>query len=517
MINNYYEIDKIISAHLIVLCLLVFFSHLQVRPVVITTNGMFSMELGFFSKITWTYLIIDEGHCLKNHKTQISKNMRVLRSTNKLILTGTPLQNNLKELWSMLNFIMPKIFKNVNTFASLFSLMDFDDNRKIVEEESTTNVIGSLHKIIQPFMLRRLKSEVLDDLVPKKEVLVFCPLSQLQRSLYMYTIKGNLTGLIGKKENKEELWIDKPRPKRKCTVNKNYTEPNVDDSFEEAIDEAEKILGEKVQKTHKEFIYNVKMQNPLMMFRKIVNHPYLIHTPVTPDGKNLLISEKLVTECGKMFVLDIMLSKLKTGGHKVLIFSTFVILLDLVEELLIMRKHRYCRLDGKLSLSDREKCVYSFNNDPSIYCFLISTRAGGLGLNLAAADTVILYDRDWNPQIDVQAQDRCHRIGQTKPVMVYSLVTKNTIDEKIVNCGNMKRKLEKLVIKKGKFTDPTSSKSENNELDLDDLLEFLEKDDTSLKVHQNSHIFTDQEWNELLDRSELYKEMENLQKSNESK
>ncbi|KRT85966.1 helicase, partial [Oryctes borbonicus] len=176
------------------------------RPVVVTTLHMIFFEIKMFTKITWKYLILDEGHCLKNINTQTSRTMRELKCLNKLILTGTPLQNNLKELWALLNFIMPNIFKNMDTFSSIFLLEDFDDNSKIVKEEQKNNVISSLHKILQPFMLRRLKSDVLLDLVPKKEIVVYCPLTTLQRTLYMHTIKNNIAELKGIRDDKEELF-----------------------------------------------------------------------------------------------------------------------------------------------------------------------------------------------------------------------------------------------------------------------------------------------------------------------
>ncbi|KAI4468181.1 lymphoid-specific helicase [Holotrichia oblita] len=477
------------------------------RPVVITTLHMVFSETNFFKKITWKYLILDEGHCLKNIESRTSRTMRELKCLNKLILTGTPLQNNLRELWALLNFIMPNIFKNMNTFSSLFLIEDFDDNSKIVKEEKNNNVISSLHKIIQPFMLRRLKADVLKDLVPKKEVTVYCPLTNLQRTLYMYAIKKDVVALQRiKDENEEEEPIYEGRPKRKCVTRKTYTESNIDDSFTD-YEEAEKILGVKLELDKADglqYFRQIKMTNPVMLFRRIVNHPYLVHMPLTPQ-KTVRVDENLVTESGKMLVLDIMLKKLKERNHKVLIFSTFVIMLDLIEEYMIMRNYTYSRIDGSRNLIDRDENVTRFNSDPDTFAFLISTRAGGLGLNLVAADTVIIYDRDWNPQVDTQAQDRCHRIGQTKPVMVYSLITKNTIDDRILNYSNMKKKLEVAVIKGGKYTNSTEI---DEKPDLQELLSVLENDNSKLVIHENGNIFSDEEWDKLLDRSEIYKQME---------
>ncbi|KAK9719823.1 SNF2-related domain [Popillia japonica] len=483
------------------------------RAVVVTTLHMIFAELNFFKKITWKYLILDEGHCLKNIDSQTSRTMRQLNSLNKLILTGTPLQNNLRELWALLNFIMPNIFRNMNTFSSLFLIEDFYDSSKIIKEEKNNSVISSLHKILQPFMLRRLKVDVLNHLVPKKEITVYCPLTNLQRTLYTYTIKKDLLALKTIGCENEETSIKEEstyegRPKRKCIANMTYAEPDIDDPFPD-YEEAEKILNVKLDLDKADavqYFRKINMCNSMMLFKRIVNHPYLVRMPLTPE-KTLRVDEGLVTESGKMLVLDIMLKKLKERHHKVLIFSTFVIMLDLIEDYMIMRNYSYCRIDGSRNLADRDENIARFNNDPKTFAFLISTRAGGLGLNLTAADTVIIYDRDWNPQVDIQAQDRCHRIGQTKPVMVYSLITKNTIDDRILNYANMKKKLEVAVIKGGKYTNSTEM---NEKPDLQELLSLLENDNSKLVIHENGNIFSEKEWDKLLDRSGMYKEMEHI-------
>lgn len=243
------------------------------------------------------------------------------------------------------------------------------------------------------------------------------------------------------------------------------------------------------------------MNAPMIMFKKIVDHPYLIHFPLDPDAeeKALLINEDLIRSSGKLMVLDQILRRLKQDGHKVLIFSTLVMSLDLIEEALIMRGYKYCRLDGGLRLHERKHNIESFNNDPDVFAFLLSTRSGGLGLNLTGADTVIFFDRDWNPQIDIQAQDRCHRIGQTKPVMVYTLVAKNTIDDLVINRGYQKRLLEKIVIQDGKFT-TKSRQTTRIEDELKELQLLLKEQTTNF----DDLTIADSELNRLLDRSELW-------------
>ncbi|CAG9812673.1 unnamed protein product [Phaedon cochleariae] len=424
----------------------------QTLPVVLTSYQIPLLERTFMKRFQWQYVIVDEGHRVKNHETQLSQILRSLTSANRLLLTGTPLHNSITELWALLNFLMPHIFNNMDTFASLLMLEDVQDENKLLDQVEKTNIISTLHRVLDPFVLRRLKKEVLNDIVPKKEINIYCPLSKLQRDLYSYVIEKNITLLKGQVEE-EPLDIWQPRKKRKCAKIRTYYENVEEDDFsdyeEEFLKNEEKMLNMKIERSQYPFVTRLTMHNSMMMFRKIVDHPYLVHFPLDPncEKKALLVNENLVTSSGKMMVLDVMLSKLKKNGHKVLIFSTLCMTLDLIEEFMIMRDYNYRRLDGAIRLQERGEAINEFNNDPDILAFLVSTRAGGLGLNLTGADTVIFFDRDWNPQADIQAQDRCHRIGQTRPVMVYTLVTKNTIDEQVIDKGYQKRILEKLVIK----------------------------------------------------------------------
>ncbi|XP_018561302.1 lymphoid-specific helicase-like [Anoplophora glabripennis] len=480
------------------------------QPVILTSYQIPLLEYNFLRQFDWQYVIIDEGHRLKNHESKLSKILRSLNSSNRLLLTGTPLQNNITELWALLNFLLPHVFNNMDTFASLLMVEDVQDENKLLEQEEKTNLISTIHRVLGPFMLRRLKKDVLTDMVPKKEVTVFCPLSKLQRDLYSYVISKNLSKLLRKDEEEISYVVDAPRKKRKCVVNRtSYCEiidEDDDSDFEgQLITEEETRIGQKIEKKALPYITRLTMTNPMMMFKKIVDHPFLIHFPLDPNSeeKALLVDENIVEASGKMMVLDTMLPILKKKGHKVLIFSTLVMSLDFIEELMILRGHSYRRLDGSQRLENRGKIISEFNSDPDIFAFLISTRAGGLGLNLTGADTVIFFDSDWNPQADIQAQDRCHRIGQTRPVMVYTLVTKNTIDEKIITRGQQKRMLEKIVIKDGKFKINQQDRVivEN---ELKDLQKLLEQENNN---SSNGYVFSKEELNKLLDRSDLYEIM----------
>ncbi|KAJ8983009.1 hypothetical protein NQ317_014306 [Molorchus minor] len=439
---------------------------MQTRPIVLCSYQMPLFEHNFLKQFVWQYIVIDEGHRIKNHKSKLSKMLRSLNSSNRLILTGTPLQNNITELWALLNFLLPHIFNNEETFTALLMVEDVQDENKLLEQEEKTSLISTIHRVLAPFMLRRMKKDVLDDMVPKK-------------------------GKDDDDDDYEATKMEQPRKKRKCTMKKRFNFETDDDDFSDYEDyllaEEEKETGMKLEKPIMPFLVRITMQNTMMMFKKIVNHPYLVHFPLDPlqEKKELLINEDLITSSGKMMVLDAMLPKLQKDGHKVLIFSTLCMTLDLIEEFLIMRNYKYRRLDGAYKLEQRGSSITDFNSDPDILAFLLSTRAGGLGLNLTGADTVIFFDRDWNPQVDIQAQDRCHRIGQTKPVVVYTLITKNTIDEKIISCGVNKRLLEKIVIKDGKFKMLNQVDRNKAENDLRELQQLLERDNQS----NNGYIF----------------------------
>ncbi|CAF91219.1 unnamed protein product, partial [Tetraodon nigroviridis] len=227
------------------------------------------------------------------------------------------------------------------------------------------------------------------------------------------------------------------------------------------------------------------------------------------DRKFLQIDEQLVQSSGKFLILDRMLPALKRRGHKVLIFSQMTSILDILMDYCFLRGFQYSRLDGSMTFADREENITKFSKDPQVFLFLLSTRAGGLGINLTAADTVIIFDSDWNPQADLQAQDRCHRIGQTKPVVVYRLVTANTIDQKILERASNKRKLEQMVIHKNKFK---GGKSELNQskggIDLNELMELLKtrRSECEMTVSKGK-VISDKDLEILLDRTDLLGEI----------
>uniref|UniRef100_A0A5K3ETF1 SNF2 family N-terminal domain-containing protein n=2 Tax=Mesocestoides corti TaxID=53468 RepID=A0A5K3ETF1_MESCO len=369
--------------------------------VLITSYEMCIKEKALLRRYNFVYLIIDEAHRIKNEKSKLSEVVRMFNSQNRLLITGTPLQNNLHELWALLNFLMPQMFASSDTFDELF-------NSQSLQEES---LVTRLHSILRPFLLRRVKADVEKRLPPKKEIKIYIGLSKMQRELYTKILMKDLD-----------------------LVNST---------------------GQKADK--------VRLLNVLMQLRKCCNHPYLFDG-VEP-GPPYTTDQHLVDNCGKMVLLDKLLKKLREQGSRVLIFSQMTRTLDILEDYCMWRGHEYFRLDGQTAHDDRQVSIDEFNRPGSSkFIFMLSTRAGGLGINLATADVVVLYDSDWNPQVDLQAMDRAHRIGQTKTVRVFRLITENTVEERIVMRADMKLYLDNLVIQQGRLVDQKSNQLQKTEV-----------------------------------------------------
>ena len=361
-------------------------------------------------KIAWEYIIIDEGHRIKNSKSKLSITLaKFYKSKYRLLLTGTPLQNSLPELWSLLNFLLPTIFNSVDNFQNWFSAPFAAAGEKSeLTEEETTLIIHRLHKVLRPFLLRRLKQEVESQLPSKVEKVIRCDFSAMQRRLY------------------------------DAIVDFGHILRNPD------------TPGKKKQ--------TKGLNNALMELRKVCNHPYLCD-----PYADYFINEDMVRCGGKFATLDNLLRKMKASGHKVLLFSQMTEVMTILEDLMKLRDYKYLRLDGSTSMDDRARLPAEFNAPNSPYfVFILSTRAAGQGLNLQSADTVVIFDSDWNPQIDLQAQARAHRIGQTKSVRVFRLVTVKSVEETILDKANHKLDVDKKIIQAGMF-DNRSSVSERNE------------------------------------------------------
>ncbi|XP_072883284.1 lymphoid-specific helicase isoform X1 [Hemitrygon akajei] len=488
---------------------------LHILPVVVTSYEIAMRDRKYFQNCHWKYLIVDEGHRIKNLNCRLIQELKRFNTDNKLLLTGTPLQNNLAELWSLLNFLLPDVFDDLKSFESWFDISSITENvEDIVASEREQNILHMLHQILTPFLLRRLKSDVTLDIPPKREVVVYAPLSKKQESFYMAIVNKTIRTLLGQESEQEKPQLTSSgRPKRRSRKHINYSENYDDDKLEKLIAvtqqdtcEQRPVLDVSVPQEKE---VHLKLQNVLMLLRKCCNHPYLIEYPLDCSTQEFKIDEELVKSSGKFLILDRMLPELRKRGHKVLVFSQMTSMLDILMDYCYLRDYKYSRLDGSMPYNLREENINNFNNDPEVFLFLLSTRAGGLGINLTAADTVIIYDSDWNPQADLQAQDRCHRIGQSKPVVVYRLVTANTIDEKIVEKAAAKRQLEKMVIHKNKFKGGKSGLNQSRcSLDSTELMELLKSRDHDSRVVKGNteKVMSDTDLQILLDRSDLIKQ-----------
>eukprot|EP00477_Mikrocytos_mackini_P000879 GAHX01000942.1.p1 GENE.GAHX01000942.1~~GAHX01000942.1.p1 ORF type:complete len:961 (-),score=263.13 GAHX01000942.1:43-2925(-) len=378
--------------------------------VLLTTYTILKNDFKMLKKVHWNYLILDEAHKLKNEHSITHGLLKTLRVNNRLLLTGTPLQNDLGELFALLSFLSPSVFADSEKFQKWFN---------IETTEKSAKVIAELHLVLKPFILRRIKSEVEKSLPPKKESMLFVGLTEVQRQLYMDIVKKD---------------------------------------------------AESLQRKN---VASVALRNILMQLRKTCSHPYLF-SGIEPEP--ISTGEHLIESSGKLMIVDQLLKKCKMENKKVLIFSQFVGILDILEDYCLYRKYSYCRLDGSTEQEDRDKSMAQFNkkfdevnkkrsrkaneslndtenqttknDEEDKFVFILSTRAGGLGINLQAASVVILFDSDWNPQMDLQAIDRAHRIGQTQVVEVYRIVTEGTVDQKVAERAAKKMFLNSVIIQK---------------------------------------------------------------------
>ncbi|KIK69911.1 hypothetical protein GYMLUDRAFT_34310 [Collybiopsis luxurians FD-317 M1] len=495
-------------------------------PVVVTTYEMIIKDRAYLSAYSWGYIVVDEGHRLKNLDCRLTREIKKYPTASRMILTGTPLHNNLSELWSLLNFVLPDIFRDVDSFQAWFDLPTMQES---LGRDRTVQIIDTLHAILKPFLLRRLKSDVETNLPPKKEYVLYAPLSVLQREAYDKVLDGTLRAYL--MQNKDDAKVEPssedlgPR-KLRAKGRPSYVVDEDDDEYFAKLEEGEieRLQAEKAvdltklreahrQELARKKVSNMKLQNTVMQLRKVCSHPFLFDWPLDPVTFQPILNEELVSASGKMMVLDRLLTELFKRKHKVLLFSQFTTMLDIIEDWAReLKGWIICRIDGSSSPEERREQMLTFQNGgdaPSApHLFLLSTRAGGLGINLVAADTVIFYDQDWNPQMDAQAQDRAHRIGQTKPVLVFRLVSAHTIETKIMQRATEKRQLEALVIAKGKFKKPTAAaqRSGKSETMAEMAASLLRLEGEQINVVPNTsegkaNVLTNQDLDALLDRS----------------
>ena len=459
--------------------------------VLLTSYEYILADATFLAQIKWQFMAVDEAHRLKNRESQLYQKLLDFKAPSRLLITGTPVQNTLGELSALMDFLMP-------------GELDIEENMDL-SEEAAGEKIAALTTKIQPYILRRTKQKVENDLPPKSEKIIRVELSDVQLDYY------------------------------KNILTRNYA----------ALNE-----GAKGQKQ--------SLLNIMMELKKASNHPYMF-----PNAEEKILKgsdrredqlKGLIANSGKMMLLDRLLTKLKKDNHRVLIFSQMVKMLDILGDYLQLRGYQFQRLDGTIAAGPRRLAIDHFNADDSNdFCFLLSTRAGGLGINLMTADTVIIFDSDWNPQADLQAMARAHRIGQKKPVSIYRLVSKETVEEEILERARNKLMLEFITIqrgvtdkekkelrekaaKAGKIDDPKSSddisrilkrrgqkmfeqsgnQKKLEELDIDSVLENAEEHKTEvpegmvadggedfLRSFEYTDVKIDLEWDDIIPKEQL--------------
>ncbi|XP_019771102.2 chromodomain-helicase-DNA-binding protein Mi-2 homolog isoform X4 [Dendroctonus ponderosae] len=406
--------------------------------VLLTSYELVSIDSACLASIDWAVLVVDEAHRLKSNQSKFFKILSSYSIQYKLLLTGTPLQNNLEELFHLLNFLNAQKFDDLQTFQNEFADISKEDQVK------------KLHEMLGPHMLRRLKTDVLKSMPSKSEFIVRVELSPMQKKYYKYILTRNFEALNPKGGGQQ-----------------------------------------------------VSLLNIMMDLKKCCNHPYLFpaaaeEAPLGFHGQYDI--QHLTKSAGKLVLLSKMLKKLKDQGHRVLIFSQMTKMLDILEDFLEGEGYKYERIDGAITGSQRQEAIDRFNAPGAIqFVFLLSTRAGGLGINLATADTVIIYDSDWNPHNDIQAFSRAHRIGQANKVMIYRFVTRNSVEERVTQVAKRKMMLTHLVVRPG-----MGGKGANfTKQELDDILRFgteeLFKEEEG-KEEEAIH-YDDKAVGELLDRS----------------
>ncbi|KAM8747510.1 chromodomain-helicase-DNA-binding protein 3 isoform 4-T4 [Acanthopagrus schlegelii] len=375
--------------------------------VLLTSYELVTIDQTALKSIDWACLVVDEAHRLKNNQSKFFRRLNDYKIDHKLLLTGTPLQNNLEELFHLLNFLTPNRFNNLEGFLEEFADISKEDQ------------IKKLHDLLGPHMLRRLKADVFKNMPAKTELIVRVELSPMQKKYYKLILTKNFEALNSKGGGNQ-----------------------------------------------------VSLLNIMMDLKKCCNHPYLfpvasMEAQKTPNGA--YEGSALTKASGKLMLLQKMLRKLKDQGHRVLVFSQMTKMLDLLEDFLDHEGYKYERIDGGITGALRQEAIDRFNAPGACqFCFLLSTRAGGLGINLATADTVVIFDSDWNPHNDIQAFSRAHRIGQANKVMIYRFVTRASVEERITQVAKRKMMLTHLVVRPGLGSKAGSMTKQ----ELDDILKF---------------------------------------------
>lgn len=488
--------------------------------VVVTSYQVAVSDESYMNRIKWQYMILDEAQAIKNMNSQRWNILLRFKARNRLLLTGTPIQNGMQELWSLLHFIMPTLFDSLAEFSEWFS-KDIEGKVQVEEEQ-----INKLHTMLKPFMLRRNKNDIKDEIGSKEVVNVSCNMSSRQKFLYDEIIESkmdyeNILMQLKKVCNHPDLFekLEPLAPFAVTSVNENNLVEYR--SFYSRFIPSFTIIKNEISNNFKLFYSGIREKDILQnnntslprypMFKldsfgklqpnrlipqfskrnfkadnfflmsdisrirstivntmkrfKFVTEKVLdrhVNTNISTSEQNVSISKMnhlvnvpplntFIADSGKLLQLDSLLMKLKEEDHRVLIYFQMTKMMDLFEDYLVKREFSYLRLDGSSKISHRKELVDQWQNDKDVFIFILSTRAGGVGINLTAADTVIFYDSDWNPTVDQQAMDRAHRLGQKKDVMVYRLITLDSIEERVLEFASRKEEVQKIVIKGNVF------------------------------------------------------------------
>jgi chromodomain-helicase-DNA-binding protein 4 len=388
--------------------------------VILTTYEMVLVDSNHLRGVPWEVLVVDEGHRLKNSSSKLFGMLNTFSFQHRVLLTGTPLQNNIGEMYNLLNFLQPSSFPSLSLFEDKFN------------DLTTAEKVDELKKLVAPHMLRRLKKDAMQNIPPKTERMVPVELSSIQAEYY------------------------------RAMLTKNY--------------QILRNIGKGVAQQ--------SMLNIVMQLRKVCNHPYLIPGTEPESGTVEFLQEMRIKASAKLNLLHSMLKVLHKEGHRVLIFSQMTKLLDILEDYMTIEfgPKTFERVDGSVSVADRQTAIARFNQDKTRFVFLLSTRSCGLGINLATADTVIIYDSDFNPHADIQAMNRAHRIGQSNRLLVYRLVVRASVEERILQLAKKKLMLDQLFVNKS-----------GSQKEVEDIIRWGTEElfNDSLPIGDNNNIDTD--------------------------
>ncbi|XP_042344751.1 SWI/SNF-related matrix-associated actin-dependent regulator of chromatin subfamily A containing DEAD/H box 1A isoform X2 [Plectropomus leopardus] len=396
--------------------------------VIVTTYNMAignDSDRSLFRRLPLKYAMFDEGHMLKNMNSLRYRHLMAINAEHRLLLTGTPLQNNLLELMSLLNFIMPSMFSSTTSqLSKMFSMKSHEEQSRFERDR-----ISQAKLIMKPFILRRVKNEVLKQLPAKEEKVEFCAMSEKQQVLYQTLFKKLKDSINGEKRELCNVMMQLRKMANHPMLHRQYY-----------TTEKLKAMSKLMLKEPTHFDADAALIQEDME----VMSDFELHRLCQQYSSigSYQLENSLLLDSGKFHHLTELLASLKKKGDRVVLFSQFTMMLDIVEVLLKHLKHRYIRLDGSTPIADRIVLIDEYNMDPDIFVFLLSTRAGGLGINLTSANVVILHDIDCNPYNDKQAEDRCHRVGQTRTVQVIKLISKDSIEDSMLQLSQRKLKLE---------------------------------------------------------------------------